>query len=116
MAPPTLENCEETLRKLITLRKQEGYYRQTLQELRSDQAFLDQLWNYANRVDDLFEHYKVVVRDYQIAAHNMSHRENTATQFDEVMDFYESAFVYIKPSNTTKRPKANHRKPNPQNQ
>ena len=95
MAPPTLENCEETLQEIITLRKQEGYYRQTMQELRLEKKFLAQLWNYANRANDLVDHYKVVVRNYQIAMHDMSHRENTATQSDEVMDFYKAASLYI---------------------
>ena len=67
MSPPTHETCETTYRELITLRKQEYYYKNQMEDLRTSQKFLEELWNFASRVEEAVEGYKLVVCDYQLA-------------------------------------------------
>ena len=67
---------------------------------RVNQKFLDELWAYANRVEEAVENYKVIARDYRIASYDMSFRA-TATQFDEVMDFYGAAVAYVEAAEET---------------
>ena len=95
MAPPTREQSEQAYRDLIDLRRKQNCYKVQMDSSRTTPKFLEELWEYVKQVEDAVEEYKVIMRNCQIAIHDIFLQAQVSTQYDEISDFYEGAIVYV---------------------
>ena len=66
-----------------------------MEDSRTSQKFLEELWTFANRVKEAVEGYKVVIREYQIATYYMSSAKRSQHNSIKASEFYKTAIMYV---------------------